>query len=62
MFRGLGVNFRTEPQDQNFDPSVFPKSNIWTTSCVIPGGKYIICGPGGFRPMRAEEWVCFIPI
>ncbi|CAK9075739.1 unnamed protein product [Durusdinium trenchii] len=29
-------------QDQNFQRSNFPKSDIFSISCLIPGGKYII--------------------
>ena len=45
-------------EDQNFGRSTYPKSNIYTSSCVIAGGKYIVTGPGKFRTLRAKESGC----
>lgn len=47
--------FSTNSQDQNFDRSTYPKSDVKTSCCVIPGGKYIATGPGNFKEVTAKE-------
>lgn len=42
-------------QDQNFGRQNFSKENLFTTTCLIPGGKYILTGDQGFRQMCAKE-------
>eukprot|EP00435_Cladocopium_sp_Y103_P030430 s1407_g7.t1 len=42
-------------EDQNFSRSIFPKRNTDTMSCVIPGGKYVVTGSGGFREISPKE-------
>ncbi|CAK9013936.1 Uncharacterized protein SCF082_LOCUS12137, partial [Durusdinium trenchii] len=41
--------------DQNFGRQTYPKSNLRTTSCVIPGGKYICTGEMKFRCLTDKE-------
>ena len=44
-------------EDQNFHRSNYPKSDVRTSTCLIPGGKYIITGPGGFREATPKDRV-----
>lgn len=41
--------------DQSFGRQTYPKSNLRTTSCIIPGGKYICTGAANFRAMSDKE-------
>ena len=42
-------------QDQNFGRSNFCRSDLATTTCLIPGGKYLATGKFNFRQLTAKE-------
>ncbi|CAK9116172.1 unnamed protein product [Durusdinium trenchii] len=42
-------------QDQNFDRATWARSDVSTTTCIIPGGKYVATGPAGFHVLSAKE-------
>lgn len=49
------VGFPISDQDQNFDRATWARSDVSTTTCIIPGGKYVATGPAGFRVLSAKE-------
>ena len=42
-------------EDQNFARQNYSKSSLDTTTCLIPGGKYVLTGPNGFRILQPQE-------
>ena len=56
---GTGTTMSYEslkPKDQNFDRQTFPKSYPDKRTCtIIPKGKYVVTGPGCFRPLQPKD-------
>ena len=46
---------RNPTEDQNFGRQTYPKKALGTTSCLIPGGKYICTGRADFRLISDED-------
>ena len=43
-------------QDQNFGRQNYSKTMRNTSTCMIPGGKYVLIGKDVIRPMTPKEW------
>ena len=45
----------SDAKDQNFQRSTYPRSSPFTSSCLIPGGKYVLTGPAGWREISCKD-------
>lgn len=49
-----GENFFIQV-DQNFQLNLWNRSNHSVCPCLIPRGKYVVCGPGAWRILTGQE-------